>query len=197
VKSVLLVEGSGESAPDNLVKRLKLNARAVGKRLGREAQTVFQAVRENDWVETVNGVRAGGADLLEDEYTFLLESSGDDTATAALPGGGVVTLDTELTNELENEGLSRDVLRAVQNARRSADLNVSDRVHLSLLFASESDREAFLSGGVDVAAEALAVTMTVSSNDSGNTLETDYVETVAAGEYATQSGFRVGLTVAR
>lgn len=197
VKNVLLVEGDGQSMPENVVKRLKLNARAVGKRLGKEAQTVFQAARENDWDETVDGVRAGGVGLLNDEYTFMLESSGDDMATSALPGGGAVKLDTALTAELENEGLARDVLRAVQNARRSAGFEVSDRVHLGLLFASENDREAFLSSGVDVAGETLAITMTVPRSDHGKQSGAEHVEVVAVGEYATQGEFRVELTVAR
>jgi isoleucyl-tRNA synthetase len=172
-------------------------ARAVGQRLGKKAQEVFQAARNNDWDETSEGVRAGSVELLAGEYEFLLESSSDATATADLPGGGVVLLDTVLTAELENEGLARDVLRAVQNARRSAGFDVSDRVHLGLLFASESDREAFLSSGVDVAAETLAVTMKVSSNGHEGDTPAGYVELVSAGEYATRDEFRVELTVAR
>lgn len=197
LKKVVLVDDAGKSTAENATKRLKVNARAVGQRLGKKAQEVFQAARNNDWEETSEGVRAGTVELLMGEYQFLLESSSDATATADLPGGGVVLLDTTLTAELENEGLARDVLRVVQNARRSAGLNVSDRVHLGLLFSSESDREAFLSSGVDVAAETLAVTMRVPSNGHENNPLAGHVEVVAAGEYATRGEFRVELTVAR
>jgi isoleucyl-tRNA synthetase len=48
-----------------------------------------------------------------------------------LPGGeGVVVLDTELTPELVSEGVARDVVRVVQQARREAGLNVADRIAL-------------------------------------------------------------------
>jgi isoleucyl-tRNA synthetase len=43
-----------------------------------------------------------------------------------------VVLDTDVTPELEAEGLARDVVRAVQQARRDAQLNVSDRITLTL-----------------------------------------------------------------
>ena len=49
-----------------------------------------------------------------------------------LPGGGFVVLDTEVTPELAAEGLARDVIRAVQQARREAGLDVSDRISLTV-----------------------------------------------------------------
>ena len=49
-----------------------------------------------------------------------------------LPGGGFVVLDTAVTPELAAEGLARDLVRAVQQARRDADLDVSDRIALTI-----------------------------------------------------------------
>ena len=49
-----------------------------------------------------------------------------------LPRGGFVVLDTSITPELAAEGLARDLVRAVQQARREADLDVSDRISLSI-----------------------------------------------------------------
>ena len=53
-------------------------------------------------------------------------------------------LDIEVTPELEAEGLARDIVRAVQQARRDAQLDVSDRIVLTL--------------GVDEATKAQVVT---------------------------------------
>ena len=53
-------------------------------------------------------------------------------ATATLPGGGFILLDTAVTPELAAEGLARDVIRAVQQARRTAGLDVSDRIGLTI-----------------------------------------------------------------
>ena len=53
-------------------------------------------------------------------------------ATAMLAGGGFVVLDTDVTPELELEGAARDLVRAVQQARREAGLEVSDRISLEV-----------------------------------------------------------------
>jgi isoleucyl-tRNA synthetase len=47
-----------------------------------------------------------------------------------LPSGGFVLHDSRVTKELEVEGIARDVIRAVQQARKDADLDVSDRIKL-------------------------------------------------------------------
>jgi isoleucyl-tRNA synthetase len=49
-----------------------------------------------------------------------------------LPGGGFIVLDTEVTQELATEGVARDLVRAVQQARRDAGLHVSDRISLTI-----------------------------------------------------------------
>jgi isoleucyl-tRNA synthetase len=51
---------------------------------------------------------------------------------ATATGGGFILLDTAVTPELAAEGLARDVIRAVQQARRGADLGVSDRISLTI-----------------------------------------------------------------
>ena len=59
-------------------------------------------------------------------------SDDDASAIGMLPGGGFVVLDTAVTPELAAEGLARDLVRAVQQARRDADLEVSDRIALTV-----------------------------------------------------------------
>lgn len=68
----------------------------------------------------------------------------------------MVLLDINVTPELEAEGLARDVVRAVQQARRDADLNVSDRIVLTL--GAEDTVQAQLTPHQDlIAGETLAV----------------------------------------
>ena len=73
-------------------------------------------------------------DLPEGEYalqTVVADADpADQRAVAMLPGGGFLILDTAVTPELAAEGLARDVVRAVQQARRDAGLAVSDRIAL-------------------------------------------------------------------
>ena len=71
--------------------------------------------------------------LQDGEYALeTVASGGEDSATGLLPGGGFVVLDTAVTPELEAEGVARDLVRAVQQARRDAGLDVSDRIVLTI-----------------------------------------------------------------
>ena len=56
----------------------------------------------------------------------------EDRAITLLPSGGILVLDTNVSAELAAEGLARDVVRAVQDARKEAGLEVSDRIRLTL-----------------------------------------------------------------
>ena len=105
--------------------------RVLGPRVGGSVQQVIKAVKTGDWSLVDGAPVAAGVTLQEGEYELKLVAA-DVEHSAPLPtGGGVVVLDTEVTPELAAEGLARDVVRVVQQARRDADLDVSDRITLS------------------------------------------------------------------
>ncbi|WP_433376284.1 isoleucine--tRNA ligase [Actinoplanes sp. CA-142083] len=106
--------------------------RALGPRVGKQVQQVIQAVKKGEW-ELVDGAPvAAGVTLQEGEYELKLVAA-DVANSAPLAGGaGVVVLDTVVTPELLAEGLARDVIRVVQQARRDAGLDVSDRIALTV-----------------------------------------------------------------
>ena len=104
--------------------------RALGPRVGGQVQQVIKAVKAGDWSLVDGAPVAAGVTLQEGEYELRLVAA-DAEHSAPLPGGeGVVVLDTAVTPELAAEGLARDVVRVVQQARRDADLDVSDRIAL-------------------------------------------------------------------
>jgi isoleucyl-tRNA synthetase len=114
-------------------ERLTVNARAAGPRLGRDVQAVIRASKAGDWSADSAGVlTCGGVVLQPGEYTVETVVADGAGATARLPGGGFILLDTAVTPELAAEGLARDVIRAVQQARRTAGLDVSDRIGLAV-----------------------------------------------------------------
>jgi isoleucyl-tRNA synthetase len=111
--------------------------RALGPRVGGQVQQVIKAVKAGEWSLADGQPVAAGVTLQEGEYELRLVAA-DAEHSAPLPGGeGVVVLDTTVTPELAAEGLARDVVRVVQQARRDADLNVSDRIGLVLAASPE------------------------------------------------------------
>jgi isoleucyl-tRNA synthetase len=106
----------------------------LGPRIGKDVQKVIAAVKKGEWTQDpVSGVvTAGGVELAEGEYSLRLVAADPSRATTLPANTGVVVLDTELTPELEAEGVARDLVRLVQQARRDAGLHVSDRIALRL-----------------------------------------------------------------
>ncbi|QLY33630.1 isoleucine--tRNA ligase [Nocardia huaxiensis] len=112
---------------------LVVNARAAGPRIGKEVQTVIKAVKAGEWSEAADGtVTAAGIALLPEEYTQRLVAA-EPESTAALPGNsGLVVLNSVVTEELEAEGWARDLIRDLQETRKSTGLDVSDRITVVL-----------------------------------------------------------------
>jgi isoleucyl-tRNA synthetase len=188
VKRVELVTAdAGTAERFGITQRLAVNARAAGPRLGRGVQAVIKASRAGDWRvdgDTVVVTTDDGDVALEPaEYELTTVVGGgeaaDVIAAAVLSGGGFVVLDLTLDDDLRAEGYARDVVRAVQDARKAAGLQVGDRILLTLgvpaehLAAVERHQDT-------IGRETLAVSVTV--QDAVEQLEVA-VEAVDAGGY--------------
>ena len=146
---------------------LTVNARAAGPRLGKDVQNVIKAVKAGNWTTSPSGaVVAGGIELREEEYERRLVSR-DAGAAAELPASsGVVVLHTVVTPELEAEGLARDMVRAIQQARRDVGLSVSDRIALTI-DAPETITSAARTHEALIRSETLALEVTYSAVPNG------------------------------
>jgi isoleucyl-tRNA synthetase len=176
VKSVELVELSLDSTTEfGVVKRLTVNSRAAGPRIGKSVQAVIQAAKSGDWSDVDGTVVVGGIALIESEYEIDLVA---DTSTGTdgevtdhigiLPSGGFLILDGKVSKALAAEGLARDVIRAVQSARKDAGFDVSDRIRLTLT-AADDVLAAVIEHSELVKSETLTVEFeTLNSNDLAN-----------------------------
>ncbi|MDR1427400.1 MAG: isoleucine--tRNA ligase [Bifidobacteriaceae bacterium] len=153
------------AARHGVVTRLDVNARAVGPRLGRAVQGAIQAAKAGAWAQGAGGsviVHApdGDVELNEGEFaTSTVIAGADERSAAVLGGGGFVVLDTFLDDALIAEGYARDVIRLVQDARKAADLDVSDRIDLRLAVPAQW-RAAVEAHAALIKAETLALTAT-------------------------------------
>ncbi len=140
---------------------VKPNYRALGPRFGKRMPQVAAAVEALDPVHVAKVMADGGEvgiNIDGDEHTIV----GDEVSLALQPlegyeveaeAGHAVALQLELDDELRREGLAREIVHAVQNARKEADLEITDRIELTLggdpeLIEAARAHEPYLAGEV-------------------------------------------------
>ncbi len=151
--------------------RVRPNYRSLGPRFGKHMPRVVAAIEALDAADVAQQLEAGakvGISVDGSEH----ELSADDVELVMEPlegyqvqagAGHAVALSLELDDELRAEGVAREIVRAVQNARKEAGLDVSDRIELRLggdeeLLATARAHEAYVSG------ETLAVSVSYSAD---------------------------------
>jgi isoleucyl-tRNA synthetase len=155
--------------------KLTINFKVAGKRLGGKMKLVANAARQGDWKDA-NGVITSGGEILEDgEYTLQLESKDGSGSQAISSNDVLVVLDLNISDTLRAEGLARDVVRLIQQARKDADLQVTDRIVIQV--AASGDVAAAIEGNKSyISDQTLADTIEFSAANDGsfiaqNTLE--------------------------
>ena len=151
----------------------KGNFRALGKRFGKQTPLVAQAIADADAAALAASLRADGKATVA--FEGGTEVSADEVIVSERPREGwsvvneqgeTVALDLELTPELVRVGLLRDVVRTVQEARKNAGLEVSDRITLTWSGAGDA-ADALREDPDSVAGEVLA-TSVVESAEAGS-----------------------------
>jgi isoleucyl-tRNA synthetase len=129
VKEVRLTESVDEVADRTLTVVFKVAA----PRLGPVTPRVAAAAKAGEWETAAGGRARVGGELLEPGEFELRLRPRVAGVSRPLPGDeGLVILDVEVSASLEAEGLARDVVRLVQQARRAEGLQVVDRIRLGV-----------------------------------------------------------------
>jgi isoleucyl-tRNA synthetase len=165
VKSVRFVTDPAEL----VAVTVKPNYRSLGPRFGKQMPKVASAFAALDGAAVVRALDTGGELTIEVAGAAHAIMS-DDVLREVRPSEGyavvqdgplAVGLATELTEPLRREGVAREIVHSVQNARKAAGLNVEDRIVLHL-DGSGVLREAIDAHRDHIAAETLATALTVS-----------------------------------
>ena len=143
--------------------RIKPNLPVVGKLYGKHVPAIRQALSQLDGRKVAARVARGERILLRlGEQSFelepgavLIETVAAEGFACAEGGGYLVGLQTVLTPELVQEGLARELVRSVQEARKQAGLEVSDRIVLDIE-GSEAVAAALVAHGEYIGTETLA-----------------------------------------
>ena len=153
--------------------RIKPNLPRIGKQYGKQIPAIRAALEAADGAEIASKAERGeditiavdtGAISLTGE-DLLIETSSAEGFACAEDAGYLAELDTTLTNELVDEGVAREIIRSVQDARKQAGLEVSDRIVLGI--SGSAAVEKALSVHRDyVMAETLATDWVVGQEDA-------------------------------
>jgi isoleucyl-tRNA synthetase len=169
-----------------------LNPRLLGKKHGSlfpklrrvvaelNALDIARALHENEPVSI--RVDDTTVELLPEEAQVRMRAR--EGLAVADAGGIVVGMDTELSPDLVQEGLARDVVRQIQDARKNAGLEVEDRIVL-VYQAGNTLAPVFESMGDYIAAETLATQMLPGAPDAS-----DYTESFKVGGEQVTVGLR-------
>ena len=120
--------------------RIKPNLPVLGKRYGKRLPAVRAALADADGAAIAGSTSRGetfelavdGESLTLEPGDVLVETSSAEGYACGEDGGYLTALDTSLTDELVREGLARELVRSIQEARKQAGLEVSDRIVLGI-----------------------------------------------------------------
>ncbi len=120
--------------------RIKPNLPRIGKQYGKLVPQVKKALENADGAAIAGAVARGDNFAIEVEgkkitlgaEDVLIETSSAEGYACSEDGGYLTALDTTLNEELIREGIARELIRTVQEARKQAGLEVSDRIILGV-----------------------------------------------------------------
>ena len=130
MKEVVVTEDAGEL----IEYKLRPNLQTLGPRVGREVNNVKEALSTADALEIVQMMKKGetvtisGFELSASDV--LVDVEAVEGWAAQEDGGYLSLLQIELDDELIAEGMAREVIRRLQNMRRDADFDISDRIRV-------------------------------------------------------------------
>jgi isoleucyl-tRNA synthetase len=127
--------------------RIKPNLPRIGRRYGKMIPAIRQALQDADGGEIAGAAARGedfrltieGTEIVLGADDVVIETSAASGYACAEDSGYLAALDTTLDDELVREGIARELIRTVQDARKQAGLEVSDRIVLGVSGSSAVD----------------------------------------------------------
>ena len=166
VKELKFVEGQGI-----LVKKVKCNFRTMGKKFGKMMKAIAAATAAFDQDQIAALENNGQTELDIDGQKVTIEATDVEIISEDIPGWLVtnegnltVALEVELTDELRNEGVARELINRIQNLRKESGLEITD--HISVVITRLEAIEKSMGDFADyVKEQVLADSIELGDND--------------------------------
>ena len=173
VKNLKFIDSEGV-----LVKKVKCNFRTMGKKFGKLMKTVAAAIDSLDQAGIALLEKQGFIELTLENQTVTIEAQDVEIISEDIPGWLVsnegnltVALEVELTDELRNEGMARELINRIQNIRKDSGLEITD--HINVVISPDATIEAAVNQFADyIKTQVLADTLNIADND-GSAIDID------------------------
>ena len=166
VKELKFVEGQGI-----LVKKVKCNFRTMGKKFGKMMKAIAASMTTLEQEQIAELEQNGFINLDIEGNAVKVEAADVDIISEDIPGWLVsnegnltVALEVELTDELRNEGMARELINRIQNLRKDGGLEITDRIKVTVSDA-EPVKKAVESFGDYIQTQVLADSIALADND--------------------------------
>ena len=135
--NVAVIETLADDTAGFVEIAVKANFRALGQRFGKQTPLVAEAIASADPVALIAGIRSAGSvsihasdvgDVTISEADLVVTETPREGWAVAADGGESLALDLHITDSLHRAGIAREIVRAVQEARKQAGFDVSDRI---------------------------------------------------------------------
>ncbi|MFT5666483.1 MAG: isoleucyl-tRNA synthetase [Vicingaceae bacterium] len=122
-----------------LVKKIKADFKKLGPKFGKDMKQVAGAINQITQEQITELEQEGKIDLILSDKTITLDVSDLEISSEDIPGWLVATegkytvaLDVTMSAELKEEGIAREVVNRIQNFRKEAGFDVTDKINISL-----------------------------------------------------------------
>ena len=166
VKELVIVPA--EKSEIRLVKKIKPQFKVLGKKVGAQMKAVAAEINAMTQDQIAQMEAEGTYTLHDTPYTLVAEDV--EILTEDMPGwlvanNGILTvaLDIELTDELIEEGVARELVNRIQNLRKSSGLEITDRIRVEIE-DQETIHNAVLHCQEYIAAQVLATDIRLMAN---------------------------------
>jgi isoleucyl-tRNA synthetase len=160
-----------ENIADFAELKLQINFKKIGAKFGHKMKEISQAIKDSSWQKiSEKEISIAGVNLINDEFELKLTSKAQNEEKfiiVALPTNDyLVRLDVEVTQDLEEEGIARDIVRLIQQNRRDADLKVSDYISLRIFCGNQRNIEIIKKFETYIAKQVLAKSVEYFSDEN-------------------------------
>ncbi|WP_299108402.1 isoleucine--tRNA ligase [uncultured Tenacibaculum sp.] len=172
-----------DDASDILVKQIKPNFKALGPKFGKDMKLIASKIQSFGQDEISKIEKEGQISVEINDKLITLETTDVEISSKDIEGwlvanaeGITVALDVTITDDLRKEGVARELVNRIQNARKDSGLEVTDKIKLTILNTADL-QESVSSNEVYIKTETLTNELVfVNTLENGTEIEFDAIK---------------------